>query len=111
MFDRDDYSVTLAAGDETAVMRGVMRLPTPAAYDKIFAPLAARVATRGPLSVDLTDVTFMNSSGIRALATLVLSAKSHGAPLRLVASQGVPWQKKTVASLAALSHELLVELR
>lgn len=111
MFDRDDYSVTCSPGDETAVLRGVMRLATPAAYEKVFAPLTARVTSGEPLCVDLTNVTFMNSSGIRALATLVLNAKAHSARLRLIASQRVPWQNKTAASLAAVSKDLTVELR
>src|ERR1043165_7583163 len=111
MFEHDDYSVTCAPGDPTAVLRGVMRLPTPAAYERIFMPLAARVSSGSALSVDLTQVTFMNSSGIRALATLVLSAKAHGTPLRIIASRHVPWQNKTAASLGSLSPALDVDLR
>jgi hypothetical protein len=111
IFDRDEYSINYPPGADVAVLRGVMRLATPAAYDSIFAPLSTRLAEGEALTVDVTDVTFMNSSGIRALATLVLTAKERGSTLRLIASARVPWQKKTAASLAAVNKALVVELR
>ena len=44
-------------------------------------------------------------------ATLVLNAKAHGTPLRIIASRHVPWQNKTAASLSSLSPALDVDLR
>jgi hypothetical protein len=111
IFEKDEYTVDCPAAADTAVLRGVMRLATPAAYDRVFAPIVARVSTGGPMSLDLTNLTFMNSSGIRALATLVLKAKERGAPLRLIANAKIPWQKKTATSLAALNKDLTLELR
>jgi anti-anti-sigma factor len=109
MFEHDDYAIECADGSDRIVLRGVMRLPTPAAFEQAFAPIAARIDAGEPLRVDLCGVPFMNSSGIRALATLVLRARDRGARLRLVGSANVPWQKKTLASLQAISRELEVE--
>ena len=111
MFERDEYSVACPDGSDLAVLRGVMRLPTPAAYDQVFAPLLRRIERGEPLRIDLAGVPFMNSSGIRALAALVLRAKDSGSRLRVVASVKVPWQKKTLASLCGISSELEVEMR
>ena len=111
MFGGDQYSFEYAAGSDVAVMRGVMRLASPAAYDAVFAPVRTLIASGKSSTIDLRDVTFMNSSGIRALAALVLLAKSSGASLRLVASEKIPWQKKTVASFGAINPSLTVELR
>ena len=111
IFERDEYSVNYTPGTDVAVLSGVMRLATPAAYAQAFDALSARIGAGEPLAVDLTKVTFMNSSGIRALAMLVLAAKERGTALRLVANAAVPWQKKTASSLAAVSRELAVELR
>lgn len=109
MFEHDDYAIECADGSDRIVMRGVMRLPTPAAFDQAFAPIAARIDAGEALRLDICDVPFMNSSGIRALATLVLRARDHGARLRLIGAASVPWQKKTLASLRAISSELEVE--
>ncbi|MFI5228997.1 MAG: STAS domain-containing protein [Gemmatimonadales bacterium] len=111
IFERDEYSVSYTPGSDVATLSGVMRLATPAAYERVFIALATRIGTGEPLAVDLTKLTFMNSSGIRALAMLVLAAKERGTALRLVANGAVPWQKKTASSLAAVSRDLAVELR
>lgn len=111
MFEREQYSVECAEGSDVAMMRGVMRLASPAAYDAAFSPLRARIESCRPSTVDLTNVSFMNSSGVRALATLVLLAKSNGVALRMVASEKIPWQRKTVASFRAINPDLTVELR
>jgi anti-anti-sigma factor len=110
LFEREQYSVDCPEGSDVAVLHGVMRLASPAAYESVFAPVRARIVAHHPSTIDLSDVSFMNSSGIRALASLVVLAKDTGAALRLVASERVPWQKKTVASLRAISPALGVEL-
>jgi hypothetical protein len=111
MFEREPYSVECADGSDAAVMRGVMRLASPAAYDSAFAPMRARIERAEASTIDVTGVSFMNSSGIRALAELVLLAKSKAASLRIVASDSIPWQKKTMASFRAIHPALAVELR
>jgi anti-anti-sigma factor len=110
LFEHDQYSVELADTGDVAHMRGVMRLASPAAYEAIFAGVRARLDRGAPLTIDLRDVSFMNSSGIRALATLVLAAKASSAPLRIVASQSAVWQKKTMPSLRAIHSTLVVDL-
>lgn len=111
MFESDAYSVECPAGGDAAVLRGVMRLASPQAYDEALAAVRARVDAGGALTVDVSAVPFMNSSGIRALAGLVLRARDRGTRLRLVGSAQVPWQKKTAASLRSIDPGLAVELR
>lgn len=111
MFERDEYSIECADGTDLAVLKGVMRLPTPAAFDQAFAPLTRRIDLGEPLCVDLCGVPFMNSSGIRALATLALRAKQRGSRLSIVGSAAIPWQRKTLASLRAIYPDLQLETR
>lgn len=111
MFEREQYSVECADGSDVAVMHGVMRLASPSAYDAVFAPVRAFIDAGRPSTVDLTDVVFMNSSGIRALASLVVLAQRTGVELRIVASDAIPWQKKTMASFRAISPALRIQLR
>ena len=111
MLNAQDYRIDYSVGADRAVLHGVMRLASPAAYDAALAAVRARVEQAGATTIDLLDLAFMNSSGIRALASLVLLAKAKGAPLRLVASDRVPWQKKTMASLRGIHDGLIVELQ
>jgi hypothetical protein len=70
-----------------------------------------RIEEAQPVTLDVCGVVLMNSSGIHALASMVMLAKERNATLRVVASEGVPWQKMTISSLRALSPALEVELR
>jgi hypothetical protein len=111
MLKENEYSIDYPAGGDCAVLHGVMRLASPAAYDAALATVRQRIDQGGALSLDLLDVPFMNSSGIRALASLVLLAKAKNSALRIVAREAVPWQKKTMASLRGINSALSVELR
>ena len=111
LFERERYSVDCAVGSNVAVLRGVMRLPTPAAYDALFAPLRMLVESGRPSTVDLSEVSFLNSSGIRALASLVLLARERGTPLEMITDDGIPWQKKTLASFRSISPTLRISSR
>ncbi|HEX4683882.1 MAG TPA: STAS domain-containing protein [Gemmatimonadaceae bacterium] len=111
MFNREQYVVDCPSGSNIAVLHGVLRLPSPDAYDGVFAPLRERLASGQLQTIDLSDVSFMNSSGIRALASLVLLARDTGMPLRIVVSDKVPWQTKNVASFRAISPSLAVDRR
>lgn len=110
MFEREQYSIECRDDSDVAVMRGVMRLASPQAYDQVFAPVRSRIQDGRASTVDLTDVSFMNSSGIRALASLVLLAKEKGSALHIVASDKIPWQKKTMVSFRSISPGLTITL-
>jgi hypothetical protein len=110
MNERLDYTVDRTATPRSAVFTGVLRLESTKAYDAIFEPIRAEMLAPGArYTIDLSAVVFMNSSGIRALATLVLGAKAARMPLRIVTDARSPWQKKTVASLRLLYPPLELE--
>lgn len=106
----DDYLLdTSRAG--VAVLRGVLRLESADAYDRLFAPIREALRSGAAYVVDLGEATLMNSSGIRALGSLVLEAKKSGAKLTIRGKSAIPWQRKTVASLQPLYRDgLRVEL-
>jgi hypothetical protein len=94
-----------------SVIRGVLRLESVDSYDLVFGP--ARTCLTLPeasYTLDVSGVSLMNSSGIRALANLVLLAKQHGTTLVIVGSQAVAWQRKTMASLSPLYDRLEIQL-
>ena len=106
-----DYRIDLEHRPATAVLSGVFRLPGPEQYDAAFAPLVERLgASPSGYTVDLSDVVLMNSSGLRALADLVLLARQSKTSLTFVGKADVPWHSKTVASLKPLYSGLAVRL-
>lgn len=105
-----DFTLKFAAPG-VATLTGVLRLESPQAYDTAFASIsAALTSASGRYTLDVSGVSLMNSSGIRALAGLVLLARDRQLPLVLLGRASVPWQKKTVASLTALWTGLQVTL-
>lgn len=94
-----------------SVIRGVLRLESVDSYEVVFGPARARLMLpQASYTLDVSGVSLMNSSGIRALANLVLLAKQHGTTLVIVGSQAVAWQRKTMASLSPLYERLEIRL-
>jgi hypothetical protein len=106
--ENQDYEVDVGA--QEAVLKGVLRLATPAAYKRIFDPLTEAVTASETYQVDIRDVKFMNSSGITALSRLVLASRKQDKPLVILGASTVAWQKKTITSLKRLHKKLTVEL-
>ena len=103
-----DYQID--ASPDRAVLSGILRLPSPESYDAVLAPVKEAMRAAPEYAIDVSDVTFMNSSGIRALAGLVLEARRSARTLRLIGRRSVPWHRKTAGSLQALYEQLDVSL-
>ena len=106
-----EFQVDCAPGEGRCALSGVMRLESVEAYLPVLAEVEAVLRAMPALRLDLTRLAFLNSSGVRALARLVLAARHSGKPLTIVASARYPWQVKAVASLQAIHPRLAVELR
>lgn len=105
-----DYTVEAGSSPGTWFLRGVMRLDSPEAYARAFKPITASLAAGRPLSIDLSQVVFLNSSGIRGLADVLLLAREKGCQVTLFGSAGVPWQRKLATSLAGLFPEIVMRI-
>jgi hypothetical protein len=106
-----DFAVEQQPDRSGATLRGVMRFESVQAYDRVLAPIReALVAAQGRYQIDISGLVFLNSSGIRALADLVLAARAGGKSLVIVGAATVPWQQKTFASLRKLYTGLEVRL-
>jgi hypothetical protein len=110
--ENTDFSVECVTRARTSVLRGVVRLEHEAAWERVFSAVSADFDATGPdaYTIDVSEVVFMNSSAIRALATLVLSAKRARRRLSIVGRRSVPWQDRTLGSLSALYDGLEVRL-
>ncbi len=108
--ERPDYAVDPGQSPGTWFLRGVMRLDSPEAYAQAFGPIVASLGTAQEISIDLSQVVFLNSSGIRALADVLLAAREKRCQVKLFGSAAVPWQKKLAASLTGLFPDLVMRI-
>jgi hypothetical protein len=108
--ERPDYAVDPGQSLGTWFLRGVMRLDSPEAYARAFEPIVATLAKSPTASIDLSQVVFLNSSGIRALADVLLAAREKRCTVTLFGSAAVPWQRKLATSLTGIFPEIEMRL-
>ena len=108
--ERSDYSVDPGQAPGTWFLRGILRLESPEAYARAFEPIVASIAKVPTISIDLSQVVFLNSSGIRALADVLLLARAKHCQVKLFGSAAVPWQKKLATSLTGLFPEIVMRI-
>ncbi len=62
------------------------------------------------LTLDLKALEFLNSTGIRAMAKLVLQVREHEAlSLEIIGDQAIPWQNKLLKNLQRLMPQLILK--
>jgi len=91
---------------------GTMRLSGTEAYQPIQALMDAVLAARPPqIILDLTELEFLNSSGINLLAKFTIEVrKQASAALIVKGSARIPWQSKSLPNLKKLFPALALEI-
>lgn len=98
----DDYTLVMHEDGNGATLKGVLRMHSPAAYKKMFNRLRECLERAQRFTLDISELSFMNSSGVTNLSRLVIAARSLNKDFVCVVNEDIPWQRKTLSSLQRL---------
>lgn len=108
----DDFSVTYRESDNVIAFSGSLRLLNLLEYEPVKRLLLdAHDKTAAALTLDFRDLKFLNSSGITAVSTFVISArKQKKISLRILGSKDISWQDKSLQNLNKLWSEVVISM-
>src|SRR4051795_12812770 len=106
----NEYQVWSEEG--TVYFEGTMRLGGTESYEPINDLLTqALAANPTELTLDLTGLEFLNSSGINLLAKFTIAVrKQGGVALTVRGAQRIPWQGKSLPNLKKLHPALELQI-
>jgi hypothetical protein len=106
----EDYKIEYIE-NEKAILSGELRLPSPTSYEQPFTHIKDQLENTNikTYSIDLSNLTFLNSSGITALARIIILARNKEVPMSLIIKDDIPWQKKTITSLIHLWDQVEIK--
>jgi len=100
----ENYRISYDADSATVICKGYFRLRGAEEYAPMMELLNS-VADLGlsELSMDVSGLEFLNSSGINTLSKFVLKLRKVGSvKLTILASEDYPWQKKSLRNFQKL---------
>lgn len=102
----EGYVVLRDAAEGIIALKGVLRLNGMAEYAPIVDALNAAVAGGRPLTINVSELEFLNSSGIAMMSRFVIESRNSNQSLRIIASERIPWQGKSLRNLQRLMPTL-----
>ena len=111
----EGYHVFFQEDEKKVVLKGIMRLQNLKAYHPIkdIMKKAFGLLTEGQtLTLDFSDLEFLNSSGITNFSMFVLEAKKSGksAFLHVIGTKKIGWQDKSLNNFKKLWSEVTVKI-
>ena len=112
LIEGEDYSVELDSEKNTVSFAGELSLGGPKEYSPIKYLLESVVQEEpDDMTINLKNLTFLNSSGISMLSKFVISLrKKKNLQLIVLGSENIPWQKKSLKNLQKFLPGLKLEI-
>ncbi|ABC20905.1 slr1659 superfamily regulator [Rhodospirillum rubrum] len=108
----ENYHVRYDPTRSLVAISGILRLNGMSEYEPITAVLRQALAQNEILTIDLTELEFLNSSGIAMLSKFVIEARAHeGGSLTVLGSTAVAWQGKSLVNLKRLLPTLKLDFQ
>lgn len=106
----EDYTLDFSEASQTVGFKGALRLSSMRAYEVVrdFLYRASDKVARGArLTLDVTGLQFLNSSGITTLSMFVIAMRdSKRCQLAIKGSRSVAWQYKSLGNFKRLWSEV-----
>ncbi len=108
----EDYSVWYESGSSTMFFRGFLRLDGMEAYKPVMnLMLNALEQSASRFTLNLSELEFLNSSGISMISMFVVQVRQRGnVQMALQGSDKVLWQTKSLKNLQRLMPSLTLTL-
>lgn len=103
----EGYEIEYVAAAEQVVFKGALRLGGLPEYAPIVELLNTALLAHTTLTLDLSQLEFLNSSGIATLSKFVITVRNRGdRTLRVIGAANIPWQGKSLKNLQRLMPTL-----
>lgn len=111
VIEGENYAVDYDPASGTVALKGMMRLNGLEEYGPIAGTLSRAISERQAVTVDLSQLDFLNSSGIAMLSKFVIEARNkQTVALKIRGSKAVAWQGKSLVNLQRLMPSLSMEI-
>lgn len=105
------YSAHYDPGAGVVSLKGTLRLNGMQEYAPVVALMSRALDAHTELTLDLTELDFLNSSGITTLSRFVIDCRNRKTvTLTIRGSSQVAWQGKSLPNLQRLMPTLVMEI-
>jgi hypothetical protein len=105
------YSVKTATDHSKIAFGGTLRLQGRQEYEKILTMLQeAAEKSPGPLEIDMSELKFLNSSGISTFSLFLIEMRKIGKRICITGSKSVAWQSKSLVNFRKLYDQVTINL-
>jgi hypothetical protein len=101
------YLVEYDDAEHRVSFSGTLRLQGRSEYQEIFSLLmAAAEKSDQPLTLDLKDLRYLNSSGISSLSLFVVQMRKRSMPITIIGNATMSWQAKSIRNFERLHPQV-----
>ena len=108
----ETYQINYDAATATITWQGIFRLQGTSEYAPIVALLDQAAATGAPvITLNLTELQFLNSSGINTLSKFVIKVRNQGeSQIVVFGNHEYSWQTKSLKNFQRLMPGLTLQI-